>query len=216
MVNYRTPVIGGGDSGIYRGDSRICASAIHAGVISQAKGGCGTVRRTGEWSNYTSTEQNGISSIGYQSNFPLSFTFDEGDSSKQLQCGDARWPLFGFTVAVSVLLSLCVTSPAAFYSSIFFMVFFQDALVSDAPFFPDYYEVVSTALGRFLPTAFVGFVLYHFCVKRTLTNLDAHWSKTILWLGGCWVSALNSDTFDKIVRHTLFSLFSDLFLYTSN
>ena len=199
MVNYRTPVIGGGDSGIYRGDSRICSSAIHAGVISQAKGGCGTIRRTGEWNNYTGIEQNGISSIEYLSNFPLSFTFD--DTSENLQCGgggDARWPLFGFTMGVSVLLSLCVTSPAAFYSSIFFMVYFQDALVSDAPYFPDYYEVVSTALGRFLPTAFVGFVIYIFCAKRTLTSLDAHWSKTILWLGGCWVAALNSDTFDKL------------------
>ena len=201
MVNYRSPVIGGGDSGIYRGDSHVCSAAIHAGVISQSKGGCGRVRRTGEWSNYTGVEQNGISSIEYLSDFPMSFTFDrlEDSSSKELKCGgDARWPLFGFSVAVSVLLSLCVTSPVAFYSSIFFMVYFQDALVSDAPYFPDYYEVVSTALGRFLPTAFVGVVIYRYCVKRTLTSLDAHWSKTILWLGGCWVAALNSDTFDKI------------------
>lgn len=200
MYNYRSLVVGGGDSGVYRGDSYICPAAMHAGLISNQKGGCAYLRRTGEHSNYSSTEGgNGISSIEFPSNFPLSFTFDQTESGgKPPSCSDVRWPLFTFSVVVTALLSLCITTPAAFYTSIFFVVYFQVALISDAPYSPNYYNVVSIALGRFLPTAFVGFALYYFCVRHTLTSLDAHWDKTVLWLGGCWVGALNSDTFDKI------------------
>ncbi|GIK00250.1 hypothetical protein Aspvir_004270 [Aspergillus viridinutans] len=194
-INYRTLVIGGeigdgngSDYGVYRGDSAICPAALHAGLISDAKGGCGVLRRTGEQSNFLSVERNGISSIAFPSNFPLSFTFD-GKGSKQdggIDCQDIRWPLFAFSVVVSALLSLFITSPAAFFASMFFIVYFQVALSSDPPSSPNYYELISIALGRFLPCAFVGFALYYFCVKHTLKDLDAHWDKTILWLGPCW------------------------------
>ncbi|KAE8152017.1 LCCL domain protein [Aspergillus avenaceus] len=203
-INYRSLVIGGATEvahtksyGVYRGDSAICSAALHAGVISDQKGGCGILQRTGEHSRFPAIERNGISSIGYPSNFPLSFTFDSGKSSGD-GCRDLRWPLFTFSLGVSTILSLFVASPAAFYASIYFIVYFQVALSSDPPYSPDYYEVVSTALGRLLPCAFVGFAMYYFCVRHTLKDLDAHWDKTVLWLGSCWVGALNTDTFDKI------------------
>ncbi|KAJ0415074.1 LCCL domain-containing protein [Aspergillus carlsbadensis] len=204
-INYQSLVIGGApqsesDVGIYRGDSSICQAAIHAGLLDDSKGGCGILRRTGEQGSFPAVDRNGISSVEFPSNFPLSFTFDTGESLKDgsLKCQDLRWPLFTFSVIVSTLLSLVITSPAGFYSSIFFIVYFQVALSSDPPYSPDYYEIVSTALGRFLPCAFVGFAIYYFAVRHTLKDLDAHWDKTVLWLGPCWVGALNTDTFDKI------------------
>ncbi|KAB8266823.1 hypothetical protein BDV30DRAFT_232156 [Aspergillus minisclerotigenes] len=207
QINYKSLVIGGGTEssesnnyGIYRGDSAICPAALHAGLISDQKGGCGILRRTGEYSGFVSIEKNGISSISFPSNFPLSFTFGSGDSSDEgsVSCQDLRWPLFTFSLIVTAILSLFTTSPAAFYASIYFIVYFQVALSSDPPYSPDFYEVVSTALGRFLPCAFVGFALYYFCIRHTLKDLDAHWDKTVLWLAPCWVGALNTDTFDKI------------------
>ncbi|KAL3471009.1 LCCL domain-containing protein [Aspergillus californicus] len=207
-INYQSLVIGGGTDqgepedgiGTYRGDSSICQAALHAGVLEDSKGGCGILRRTGEQGKFPAAEKNGISSVEFLSNFPLSFTFDSGESLEDgsLDCQDLRWPLFTFSVVASTVFSLVITSPAAFYVSIFFIVYFQVALSSDPPYFSDYYEVVSTALGRFLPCAFVGFAIYYFCVRHTLTDLIAHWDKTILWLGPCWVGALNTDTFDKI------------------
>jgi hypothetical protein len=54
-------------------------------------------------------------------------------------------------------------------------------------------------LGKFLPAAFCGVVIYRYMgVRRTLTGLTAQIEKTILWLGACWVGALNNYTFDKI------------------
>ena len=204
-VNYQSLVIGGPsdpdqtDPGIYRGDSFICPAAMHAGLISDQGGGCGVLRRTGAHSDFPSVEKNGIPSIEFPSSFPLSFTFDGSSSSDAgAQCQDLRWPLFAFALLVTTILSLCVTSAAAFYTSIFFIVYFQVALSSDSPYSPDYYEIVSTALGRFLPAAFCGYAIYYFCVRHTLSDLDAHWDKTVLWLGGCWVGALNTDTLDKI------------------
>ncbi|KAL4980527.1 hypothetical protein BDW66DRAFT_125445 [Aspergillus desertorum] len=204
-INYQHLVIGGATDedlpdAVYRGDSSICQAAMHAGLVEDRKGGCGILRRTGEQRKFPAVDRNSISSVDFPSYFPLSFTFDSGESSKDgaLNCQDLRWPLFTFSVVVSTIVSLVVTSSAAFYASIFFIIYFQVALSSDPPYSPDYYEIVSTALGRFLPCAFVGFAIYYFCIRHTLSDLTAHWDKTILWLGPCWVGALNTDTFDKI------------------
>lgn len=200
-INYQSLVIGGSDGddpGAYRGDSFICPAAMHAGLINDHGGGCGVLRRTGEQKGFQSVQKNGITSIEFASYFPFSFTFDRGASDEaELKCRDFRWPLFAFTLTVTTLLSLFITAPAPFYTAIFFIVYFQVALSSDPPFTFDYYENVSIAMGRFLPAAFVGYAMY-FCVRYTLADLDAHWDKTVLWLGGLWVGALNTDTFDQI------------------
>src|SRR5690606_15444012 len=70
-VNYRPLVVGGSP---YRGDSFICGAAIHAGVVSDAYGGCGRVTRVGEHIGFASSESNGVESIAFDSYFPLSYT----------------------------------------------------------------------------------------------------------------------------------------------
>jgi hypothetical protein len=210
--NYRPLVVGGKpsgfrqdgrNSGLYRGDSSICASALHAGMISDAKGGCGILHRRGEKNKFESFEQNGIESIEFMSHFPMSFILTRQASSsgsseaKLVECSDIRWTLFAFTVAFTAFLSMVVTSAPVFYSVIYFIVWFQVAMASDPPT-SGYYDLVSIGLGRFFPGAFVGFAMYYFCVKYTLRDLSAHLEKTVLWLGGCWVGALNTDTFDRI------------------
>lgn len=52
-INYRSLVVGGRnsrgpDTSVYRGDSFVCAAALHAGIISNEAGGCGIVSRVGE------------------------------------------------------------------------------------------------------------------------------------------------------------------------
>lgn len=172
-------------------------------MISDAKGGCGILHRRGERHNFESVTRNGIESIGFRPHFPMSFALTRHAASsgstdgKPIECADIRWSLFAFTVVVTTIFSMTVTSAPAFYTVIYFIVWFQVAMASDPPS-ASYYDLVSIGLGRFLPGAFVGFVMYYFCVKFTLRNLDAHLEKTILWLGGCWVGALNTDTFDRI------------------
>lgn len=201
-VVYKPLVIGGPlnqsepiSSTVYRGDSFICGSAIHAGFIKSEQGGCGVLKLTGDQHFFPSTKQHGIDSVGFESYFPQSFSFVEGTQS---QCRDLRWPLLAVSVFFTATLSIFTTSPAIFFTSIFVGLFFQTGLASDPPNLTDYYSLISTALGRFLPAAFVMAIMYRYAVKHTLTNLTAQFEKTILWLGAAWVGALNNYTFDRI------------------
>ena len=202
-INYRSLVIGGpkdpGDpaTAIYRGDSFVCAAAIHAGVTTDHAGGCGVLSRTGEQHNFPSVDAHGILSIGFPSNFPLSFTFNSSKPASS-SCRDLRWTMLGVSVFFTSLISIFIASPASFFASIFTGVFFHVALASDPPYYLDYADVVSTAFRRFLPATFVGFVIYKCCVRWTLSDLNAPFERTVLWLGGCWVGALHNYTFDRI------------------
>jgi hypothetical protein len=201
-VNYRPLIVGGPtdeeetlEKTYYRADSFICGAAIHAGFINDASGGCGVVAQIGEKTNYPSVNTRHIKSIGFDSYFPRSFSFLPGTAAK---CRDLRWPLLGVSLTFTILLSLFTTSPAVFFCSIFLGIFFHVALASDPPNLTDYYAIVSIALGRFLPASFCMYAVYRFAVRRQLAGLHAQIEKTILWLGGCWIGALNNYTFDKI------------------
>jgi hypothetical protein len=202
VLNYRPLVIGGPtgkdvslENAYYRADSFICGAAIHAGFINDASGGCGVLSMVGEKASFPSTNRNHIKSIGFDSYFPKSFSFVPGTSA---QCKDLRWPLLGVSLTFTILLSLFTTSPAVFFPSVFLGVFFHVALASDPPNLTDYYAIISITLGRLLPAGFCMFVVYKYAVKRQLEGLEAQFEKTILWLGGCWIGALNNYTFDKI------------------
>ncbi|KAF2402997.1 hypothetical protein EJ06DRAFT_554541 [Trichodelitschia bisporula] len=199
-INYQSLVVGGPESNnesepLYRGDSFVCGAAIHAGFLNDGAGGCGVVRLVGEGADYKSSKAHGIKSIGFDSYFPLSFGFVEGTAS---QCKDLRWPMLVMSAVFCAILSLFTTSPAVFFASIFTGLFFHVALVSDPPANADYRALISIATGRFLPAAFCMAVMYRLAVRRTLTGLTAQVEKTVLWLGACWVGALNNYTFDKI------------------
>ncbi|KAL8975674.1 MAG: hypothetical protein Q9197_000088 [Variospora fuerteventurae] len=204
-INYRPFVIGGpvedeiGHSSseyVYRGDSFVCQAAIHAGVVSNQKGGCGVVKLLGSYSNFTSTKRNGIQSIPFDAPFPKSFTFVSGLSSSCIK--DLRWPLLAVTVIFTTILSLCTASPSVFFPTVFTMLFFHVGLVSDPPTNTDYASLSSLIIGRFLPAAFVAAVFYRYSVKPQQQDLNAYVERTILWLGGAWIGSLNNYTFDFI------------------
>ncbi|KAJ9148371.1 LCCL domain-containing protein [Pleurostoma richardsiae] len=198
-IVYRPLVIGGPDGSskaVYRGDSFICGSAIHAGVISNAKGGCGVVTLVGERQSYTSSKHHGIKSVGFDSYFPLSYTFQGGVECK---AQDVRWSLLGVSLAFTILFSLLTRSPAMFFFTIFTGTFWHVGLASDPPNHHSTADLISDILGRYLPAMFCAWVMYDkMGVRRTLLGLRAQIEKTILWLGGCWVGALTNYTFDFI------------------
>ncbi|KAF3771056.1 hypothetical protein M406DRAFT_285931 [Cryphonectria parasitica EP155] len=197
QINYRPLVVGGPvnhtDSyGAYRADSFICGSAIHAGVISNAEGGCGVVRLVGERSSFSATWRNGIESIGFDSYFPKSYLFEE---SVQCKARDMRWSLLVVSVVFTTVLSLFTTSPSLFFFTVFTGVFWHVGLVSDAPNHSSFRELFTIILGRYLPVMFVAWVMYDkMAIRRTLKGLTAQVDKTVLWLGTCWVGALDNYT----------------------
>lgn len=205
-VIYRSLVIGGtpdsaADNEVaYRGDSFICGSAVHAGVIKNSGGGCGIMALTGEKNTYGSIEQNGILSLGFNSSFPMSFDFVQGPevSRSAEKCRDPRWNLLTLSTIFTALFSLFTSTTATFFGPIFIIIYYQIAMASDPPPYNDYASLASTALGKFLPAAFMGVLIYKFSIHKTLAHLSAHIEKTILWVGACWVGALSNMTLDMI------------------
>ncbi|KAL2160598.1 hypothetical protein VTH06DRAFT_1286 [Thermothelomyces fergusii] len=200
-VIYRPLVIGGppaagNGTAVYRGDSYICGAAIHAGVVSNAHGGCGVVRLVGRGARYDSTTRNGITSVAFDSSFPLSFAFEPG---VQCDARDMMWPLLAVSVAFSAVFSALVTSPALFFFPLFAVLFWTVGMATDAPNHSDVATLFSIEVGRFLPAAFVAWVMYdRMGVRRALEGLTAQMEKTVLWLGAAWVGALTNHTLDFI------------------
>ena len=193
-VLYRPLVVGG--PAVYRGDSFICGSAVHAGVVSNADGGCGVVRLVGTQTGFNSSSRNGITSVAFDSYFPLSFTFEPGI---RCEARDMRWPLLAVSVVFTAVFSLFVTSPALFFFPVFTMLYWTVGLATDAPHYADVASLFSREIGIFLPAAFVAWVMYdRMGVRRTLGGLTAQVEKTVLWLGAAWVGALSNYTLDFI------------------
>ncbi|PSN63570.1 hypothetical protein BS50DRAFT_557629 [Corynespora cassiicola Philippines] len=196
-ITYRPFIIGGP---AYRGDSFICGSAIHAGIISDGAGGCGRISRVGERDDFKGTSNNGIESIPFDSYFPLSF-FLAKDS--KFHCGsESRQLLLVVSLAFTGAFSMFSTSPLLFFP-IFVLIFAHVSFVSDPPeasrhnstVLPDH---ISMFAKRLLPALFCAVIIYRTTVRRTLQGLTAQFEKTFLWLGGFWFGALSNYTFDWI------------------
>ncbi|KAM7204575.1 hypothetical protein V8F33_001539 [Rhypophila sp. PSN 637] len=203
QVNYQPLVVGGP---VYRGDSFICGSAIHAGIIDDATGGCGSVSLVGQYYSFYSSERNGIESIGFDSYFPLSFRFTKAECGDGPSAGkDPRRVLLAVSLFSTVLFSVLTTSPSVFFFVNFISIFAHVALVSDPPnvsgpsdtILP---SLISTFAGRLLPSLFCAAIIYQTCAKPTLSNVapSVQLEKTILWLGGFWFGALSNYTLDWI------------------
>jgi hypothetical protein len=201
-AQYRTLVIGGPESVhgtqqeniSYRGDSFICASAVHAGIVQKSEGGCGILRSLGARDNYPGSDRNGVTSFVFDSTFPVSYNL----SSTNIPCVSLRWAALSVSITLTGIVSIFTTSPAVFYSFIFVVGFWQVSLVSNPPEYDDYSSVIQWAMSNFLPACFVAWAVYVVCIRRTLRQLDAPLEKTVLWLGAFWIGALDNMTFDKL------------------
>ncbi|OLN86175.1 hypothetical protein CCHL11_04154 [Colletotrichum chlorophyti] len=195
-IVYKPLVVG--DS-IYRGDSMICASAIHAGIVTDLSGGCGRLHRLGQHERFNSSTKNGVETVSFDSYFPLSYNFTADPS---LQCGkrDPRQVLLPISMLFTSVFSIFTTSPAWQFFVSFIGIFAHVSFASDPPtasrhvasVLPDR---ISMFTGRLLPAAFCAVVLFWTSVRRTLTGLTAQFEKTALWLGGFWFGALSNYTF---------------------
>lgn len=204
-IYFEQQVIGGPDptnpmrEAVYRADSFICQAAIHAGVISNADGGCGVALLVGGHSHYQASTRHGIKSHGFPSDFPRSYIFPQLEEG-QAQCPtSSRWGIFAVTAVALVILSLFTTSPAAFFWGTFVILMFHVGLVSDPPNRPNFYELLSTLIGKLLPASFVAAILYRWCARPLLTDLTAQVEKTVLYLGFCFLGALNNYTFAPLI-----------------
>jgi hypothetical protein len=196
-VNYRPLVIG---TGLYRGDSFICGSAIHAGIVNDLKGGAGRITLLGNHDSFASTKRHGIESLPFDSYFPLAFSVAFDDSFQAIS--DPRSALLPISILFTAALAVFSTSPKIFFP-IFMLIFAHVSFFSDPPS-ASYHNTtvlpdrISMFAKRILPATFVAVVVYSSVIKRTLSGLTAQFEKAIFWLGGFWIGALSNYTFDWI------------------
>ncbi|MEQ2275125.1 hypothetical protein XENORESO_021066 [Xenotaenia resolanae] len=76
---------------VYRGDSNICAAAIHAGVVLNEIGGDCTLLKAPGQNFYPGSTRNGITSRQFNGNYDVSYTFSDGE----LRCSGPDWFEFG-------------------------------------------------------------------------------------------------------------------------
>ena len=178
MINYHSLVIGGrienstSFKNLYRGDSFICAAAIHAGLIEGSTGGPGIIKLLEDQHHFPSESANGLQSVAFAPHFPLSFALEDANHYSGL-CRDPRWFILASTIVFNIYMILWNRSPAIFFWSTFVSAYFCVALASDAPEPQDYAKVISLAIQGLLPATFVGHAIYYFCVRRILSSTHA-------------------------------------------
>ncbi|KAL7415491.1 hypothetical protein BDY24DRAFT_383134 [Mrakia frigida] len=181
-------VIGGGEQPpIYRADSFICASAVHAGLISSANGGCGILNllsdsTTPSISNttYPSTDTP-FSSIPFPTTFPNAFSFTP---CKGYNCKDLRWQILGFHIGMAVFLGLFLDPPPlVWFWTLACLGFWNTILVTDQRDNP---PIVSDAFEDFLPFLFVAYFFWRVAGRFTIPSFlsSAPIEAVIFSLGG--------------------------------
>lgn len=211
---YRPYVIGGGNSSDvstmnnYRADSYICASAIHHGYMSNKVGRCGRILFNGPQEKFLGSKgHSDIESLTFDSWFPQSYSIDDEFMSnfEVSGCHDLRITVIWLNISLSVIFSYFMTNGLIFYWVMMILGFWTVALGSNPPWTNSNFsseeaiaELVSASFRRFLPYMLGAYVVWRASGRGLLLDLDAHFSKTVLWLGGFWVALMENYTFSKL------------------
>ncbi|KAI0068316.1 hypothetical protein BV25DRAFT_1818708 [Artomyces pyxidatus] len=197
QVDFRPLIVGGGDDNFtYRGDSFICAAALQAGLISNSRGGCGTLSLVGNFTNFLPRTANGLTSIGFPTVFPLSFRFS--DTSPFAHCTDLRNEALVLNVLVTVLLFLILRpKPIVLFWCLVCIGFWHVTLFSQPRSNP---PDLADAFGTFLPALFICYAFwrlaFRFVMPVFVTKMPIE--AMVLYLGPYWVFVLTNLTTDKI------------------
>ncbi|TKY86288.1 hypothetical protein EX895_005113 [Sporisorium graminicola] len=185
-VNYEPLVVGGGDAnGTYRADSFVCAAAIHAGVIRNTQGGCGSVRLIGAHAGFEASRANGIRSIEFDSAFPMAYRFETIEG--QGDCTDRRWQGYVVNAIMSAVVGFVLRPKRiVWFWTLACVGYWHINLVS----YPrDYPPPIGAAMGTFLPFLFTCYAIWRLAF-RFVWPAFAHvpveatvWTLAFWWLG---------------------------------
>ncbi|KAK7468743.1 hypothetical protein VKT23_003246 [Stygiomarasmius scandens] len=189
-------IVGGGDAeGTYRGDTFICAAAVQAGIISDRRGGCGSVSLIGDFTNFTRFTNHGLSSIGFPTVFPLSWRFD--DTTSLSHCADNRDFALVFNVLITCLVFFVLRpKPIVKFWCLVCIGFWHIVLFSQPAGSP---PPLDDAFQTFLPVLFISYALWRVGFRYTLPTFNNAPIESGVWyLGPFWVGILANLTLDKI------------------
>ncbi|SPO27243.1 uncharacterized protein UTRI_10360 [Ustilago trichophora] len=196
LINYRPLVVGGGDTNrTYRGDSFICAAAIHAGVIENSKGGCGSIRLIGAYAGFEASKAHGIDSVGFDSVFPVGYRFEAIQG--QRECTDRRWQGYLVNTMLSAVVGFVLRpKPIVWFWTLACLGYWHINMVS----FPrSYPPPVGSAIGDFLPFLFTCYAIWRLTFRFVWPAfIHLPLESTLFTLAFWWIGVLLNVVFDKI------------------
>ncbi|KAI3489057.1 hypothetical protein L1887_46815 [Cichorium endivia] len=196
LVNYQPLVVGGGDANrTYRGDSFICATAIHAGVIRNERGGCGSVRLVGAHAGFDASTAHGIESIGFDAAFPVAYRFEAVQG--QTDCTDRRWQGYVVNALMTAVVGFVLRPKRiVWFWTLACVGFWHITLVSEPR---DYPPPIGAAVGDFLPFLFVCYAIWRLAFRFVWPAFSHLPLESTLWtLGFWWLGVLLNVVFDKV------------------
>lgn len=196
LPNFVPLIVGGGDElGMYRGDSWICAAAVHAGVIDDNIGGCGQLWLAGAYSNYTASEAHGLQSYSFDSSFPISYFFQRDTIDSK--CSDRRSQLYILDSIMSALVGLVLQPKLlVFFWTLACLGFWHVNYASEPRSFP---PTVGDPMGDFLPALFICYGLWRLVFRYLWPAFDhAPLERGISILGLWWLGTLLDVVFANV------------------
>ena len=177
--------------------SRICLTQCYSlsGILSDSRGGCGTLLLLQNQSDFRSSTSHGITSTFFPSIFPLSFSLLS--STPLAHCKDLRNEALVFNVLVSCLLFLVLRpQPLILFWTLVCMGFWHVTFFSQPRTFP---PPISDAFGTFLPTLFVCYAFWRVSWRHVLPAFSNMPIERAVWyLAPFWAGVEFNVITDKI------------------
>ncbi|TPX78603.1 hypothetical protein CcCBS67573_g00127 [Chytriomyces confervae] len=175
-----------GSSNTYRGDSWICSAAIHAGVLSNSKGGCVVAKLSPSQSEtYQASSANGIASVAFNSSYPSTLSFESLKESDTAFCADLGFVSEGFFVPFLMLFPLLNVSRKHLFWNTLIWIFLYWTFVSPDTSRAD--DKIAKYLASLLPAIAVLYCLYVHIVRYTMPKPNKYPLESILWVGFIWL-----------------------------
>ncbi|KAJ7706322.1 hypothetical protein B0H17DRAFT_1036725 [Mycena rosella] len=189
-------IVGGGDANrTYRGDTFICAAAVQSGLVSNSRGGCGTLDLIGNFTDFLPTTGHGLSSLGFPTVFPLSYRFR--DSTSLRHCEDMRNPALAFNALITAFLFLVLRPKPIILFWCLVCIGYWHIIIFSQPQGPP--PPLDTAFGTFLPTLFIAYAFWRLAFRFCLPAFrKAPIEATIWYLAPFWVGVLAGETTDRL------------------
>lgn len=185
---YVPLVVGGGD-GVYRGDSFICSAAVHAGLIKNNEGGCGSLNLIGTYSDYLSADSNGLYSVPFNSTFPVSFSFEPLQDATGHKCKDTRSKGYILDVLLSAFVGFVLRPKRiVWFFTLACVGFWHINFISEPRAYP---PVGGDPFADFLPFLFGIYVIWKVAVRFVFPAFgNFPIEREVYTLGLWWIGVL--------------------------
>lgn len=165
------------------------------GVISNSKGGCGSLQLVGNFTDFLPFDANGLSSIGFPTVFPVAFRFL--GSTALSHCTDLRNPALAFNVLITSALFIILRPKSIVLFWCLVCIGYWHVILFSQPTGPP--PELDVAFGSFLPVLFIAYGFWRLAFRFVMPAFrGAPVESCFLYLSGFWVGILNNLTFDRL------------------